>query len=148
MEGERKPFLVVPRSANSFSIYASLSPDGHWLSYTSNESGNSEVYVVGFQGTQGKWQVSANAGQVSTWSRDGKELYYLDPSFNLFAVPVKEADGALQFGSPQQLVNNWSAPQVFYQVSPDGKKIMLDRISQQVSQSVTVVTNFTAGLKK
>jgi hypothetical protein len=33
-------------------------------------------------------------------------------------------------------------------VTPDGKKILLDRISQQVSQSVTVVTNFTAGLKK
>jgi eukaryotic-like serine/threonine-protein kinase len=148
MEGERKPFLVVPRSANSFSIYASLSPDGHWLSYTSNESGNPEVYVVGFHGTQGKWQVSASGGYGSTWSRDGKELYYLDPSFSLFAVPVKEAGGALQFGSPQQLVSNWSAPQVFYQLSPDGKKIMLDRISQQVSQSVTVITNFTAGMKK
>jgi eukaryotic-like serine/threonine-protein kinase len=148
MEGERKPFLVVPRSANSFSLYAALSPDGRWLSYTSNESGNSEVYVVGFHGTQGKWQVSANGGYGSAWSRDGKELYYLDTSFSLFAIPVKEASGVLQFGTPQQLVSNWSSPQVFYQISPDGKKIMLDRISQQVSQSVTVVTNFTAALQK
>ncbi len=148
MEGERKPFLVVPRSANSFSAYAALSPDGRWLSYTSTESGNPQVYVVGFHGAQGKWQVSANGGYGSTWSRDGKELYYLDTSFSLFAVPVKETGGALQFGSPQQLVSTWSSPNVFYQLSPDGKKIMLDRISQQVSQSVTVVTNFTAGLKK
>jgi hypothetical protein len=43
---------------------------------------------------------------------------------------------------------DWSAPQVFYDVSPDGKKILLDKVSQHVSQSVTVVTNFTAGLKK
>jgi eukaryotic-like serine/threonine-protein kinase len=148
LEGDRKPFLVVPRSANSFSVYPSLSPDGRWLSYTSDESGAPEVYVVGFHGTQGKWQVSANPGYQSAWSRDGKELYYLDMSFSLFAVPVKETNGALQFGAAQQLVNNWSAPNVFYQVSPDGKKIMLDRISQQVSQSVTVVTNFTAGLRK
>ena len=49
---------------------------------------------------------------------------------------------------PETLVSNWSAPQVFYDVTPDGKKILLDRVSQQVSQSVTVVTNFTAGLKK
>jgi hypothetical protein len=63
-------------------------------------------------------------------------------------VPVKEVDGALQFASPQQLVSNWSAPQVFYDVSPDGKKILLDKVSQHVSQSVTVVTNFTAGVKK
>ncbi len=148
LEREGKPFLAVPRSANSFSVYASLSPDGRWLSYTSNESGAPEVYVVGFHGAQGKWQVSPNAGYASTWSRDGKELYYLDTSYSLFAVPVKEANGALQFGVPQQLVSNWSAPNVFYEVSPDGKKIMLDRISQQVSQSVTMVTNFTAGLKK
>jgi hypothetical protein len=46
------------------------------------------------------------------------------------------------------LVNNWSAPQVFYDVTPDGKKLLLDRVAQQVSQSVTVVTNFTEGLKR
>ena len=72
----------------------------------------------------------------------------MDPRFNLFAVPVKDIGSALQFGSPQQLVSNWSAPQVFYDVSSDGKKILLDRVSQQVNQSVTVVTNFTAELKK
>jgi hypothetical protein len=63
-------------------------------------------------------------------------------------VPVKDAGGALQFGPAQTLVTNWSAPQVFYDVTPDGKKILLDKVSQQVSQSVTVVTNFTAELKK
>lgn len=63
-------------------------------------------------------------------------------------VPVKEVGGALQFGSPEPLVTNWSSPQFFFDVSPDGKKILLDRISQQVSQSVTVVTNFAAGLSK
>jgi hypothetical protein len=72
----------------------------------------------------------------------------MDTSYNLFALPVKDAGGALQFGTAQQLVSNWSAPQVFFDISPDSKKILLDRISQQVSQSVTVVTNFTVGLKK
>ena len=90
----------------------------------------------------GEWRRSPQ------WSKDGKDLYYMDPTYNLLDVPVKEVGGALQFGTAQQLVSNWSAPQVFYDVSPDGKKILLDRISQQVSQSVTVVTNFTAGLKK
>jgi eukaryotic-like serine/threonine-protein kinase len=107
------------------------------------------VYVVAFGGGQGKWQVSANgAARRPQWSKDGKELYYLDPTFNLFAVPVKDIGGALQFGAPQTLVSNWSAPEVFFEVSPDGKRILLDRVSQQVSQSLTVVTNFTAGLKK
>ncbi|HLZ42257.1 MAG TPA: protein kinase [Candidatus Sulfotelmatobacter sp.] len=148
LQGERKPFVVVPRSENTFTALGRLSPDGHWLAYASNESGAPQVYVVAFGGGQGKWQVSVNGGMQPTWSKDGKQLYYFDPSYNLFAVPVKESGGALQFGSGQQLLSNWSAPQVFYDVSPDGKKILLDRISQQVNQSVTVVTNFTSGLRK
>ena len=143
LEGERKPWQILPRGSN-----ARLSPDGRWLAYSSDESGRPEVYVVPFRGGQGKWQVSANGASLPQWSKDGKELYYLDPTFSLFTVSVKETGSALQFGAAQTLVSNWSAPNVFYDISPDGKKILLDRVSQQVSQSVTVVTNFTVALKK
>jgi hypothetical protein len=61
---------------------------------------------------------------------------------------VKEVAGALQFGLPQALVTNWSAPDRFYQVSPDGKKILLYRVSQQVSDAVTELTNFAFMQKK
>jgi eukaryotic-like serine/threonine-protein kinase len=148
LQGERTPSLVVPHAGNAGADRASLSPDGRWLAYMSNESGTMQVYVVAFGGGQGKWQVSVNGGAAARWSKDGKELYYLDPTYNLFAVPVKEVGDALQFGAAQQLISNWSAPQVFYDVSPDGKRVLLDRIAQQVNQSVTVVTNFTATLKK
>jgi eukaryotic-like serine/threonine-protein kinase len=141
--GERKPSLILQRGAGG-----KLSPDGHWLAYESGESGTVQMYVVPFGGGQGKWQVSANGGELPQWSKDGKELYYVDLTFNLLAIPVTNAGGALQFGAAQTLVNTWSAPQVFYDVSPDGKKFLLARVAQQVSQSVTVVTNFTAGLKK
>ena len=143
LQGERKPSLVVERGTAG-----KLSPDGRWLAYQSAESGTPQVYVMPFGGGQGKWQVSANGGQQPRWSTDGKELYYMDLTYNLFAVPVTSAGGSLQFGVAQKLITNWSAPQVFYDVSPDGKKFLLDRVAQQVSQSVTVVTNFTAGLKK
>jgi serine/threonine protein kinase/Tol biopolymer transport system component len=143
LEGDHKPSLLVERGAGG-----KLSPDGRWLAYQSAESGRFEVYVMPFGGGQGKWQVSANGGQQPRWSADGKQLYYMDLTYNLFAVPVTNAGGALQFGAAEKLISNWSAPQVFYDVSPDGKKFLLDRVEQQVSQSVTVVTNFTAGLKK
>jgi Tol biopolymer transport system component len=143
LEGERKPSVVVERGAGG-----KLSPDGHWLAYQSAESGRFEVYVTPFGGGQGKWQVSANGGQHPQWSKDGKELYYMDLTYSLFEVPLTNAGGALQFGVAQKLITNWSSPQVFYDVSPDGKKFLLDRVAQQISQSVTVVTDFTAGLKK
>jgi eukaryotic-like serine/threonine-protein kinase len=147
LEGDRKPFLLVSHVANSSVLFGQLSPDGRWLTYTSTESGAPEVYVAAFRG-QGKWQISAGGGQNSSWSSDGKELYYLDPRFDLYTVPVTDVGDALQFGTPQKLVSRWSSPNVFYDVAPDGKKILFDRISQQVNQSVTVVTNFASGLKK
>ena len=147
LEGERKPIVLMPHAPNAFATFGRISPDGQWLAYTSNESGSIEVYVTALHG-HAKWQVSSNGAGASLWSKDGKQLYFMDQRFNLFAVPVTNSGGALQFGTPQQLVAHWSAPAVFYDVSPDGKKILLDRISQQVSQSVTVVTNYAVGLKK
>jgi Tol biopolymer transport system component len=149
LDGDRKPRQVVPRTANSFSGQGSLSPDGHWLAYTSSESGTFEIYVVAFGGGQGKWQVSTNEGSNPRWSRDGKELYYFAVANRaVTAVPVKEVSGALQFGAAQVLAISPASQQGFYDVSPDGKKILLDLVSQQVNQSVTVISNFTAGLKK
>ncbi len=150
LEGDRKPFLVVPTTPKTLRTLAKLSPNGRWLAYTSNESGSIENYVVAFgnNGGRGKWQVSVNGGLDPSWSHDGSELYYVDTANSIYAVPVKEVAGALQFGAPQTLVSSWSTPNPFYQISPDGKKILLYRVSQQVSDSITVVTNFTAGLKK
>ena len=142
LEGERKPWKLVPHGTNG-----EVSPDGRWLSYVSSESGASEAYVSAFRG-QGKWQVSTHGGVWAVWSRDGKQLYYMDPRLNLYTVPVTEAGGALQFGTPQVIISNWSTPQFFFDVSPDGKKILLDRISQQVSQSMTVITNYGTELRK
>jgi Tol biopolymer transport system component len=149
-EGDRKPKLVVSRAPNSFAAEGRLSPDGHWLAYTSQESGNREVYVVAFGGGQGKWQISTNGGYQPQWSGDGKELYYFNQaSRSVLVVPVKELNGGLQFGVAQTLASNSTSNQVgFYDVTPDGKKILLNLVAQQVSQSVSVVTNFTAGLKK
>src|ERR1700722_17676705 len=149
LEGERKGRSVVPRTANSSTGEGSLSPDGRWLAYTSTESGTFEVYGVPFAGGQGKWQVSTNEGLLPRWSTDGKELYYFAASIrSVMAVPVKENNGALQFGAPQTLAVSPASQQGFYDISPDGKKILLDMVSQQVSQSVTVITNFPAGLKQ
>jgi Tol biopolymer transport system component len=148
LAGDRKPSQIISHVPNAGSSMGNISPDGRWLAYMSSESGGLQVYVVAFNGGQGKWQISTSGGTQPQWSRDGKELFYIDATYNVIAVPVKEVGGALQFGASQTLVSNWSAPQVFYDVTPDSKKILLDRISQQVSQSVTVITNFTAALKK
>jgi eukaryotic-like serine/threonine-protein kinase len=148
LEGDRKPFRVVPKTPNTFRSDPQLSPDGRWLAYVSNESGSEQIYVVGFRSGHGKWQVSVNGGLLPAWSYDGKELYYVDASNSIYAVPVQEVAGALQFGPAQVLVNSWSSPVPHFEVSSDSMKIFLYRVAQQVRDSVTVVTNFTAALKR
>ena len=100
-----------------------MSPDGRWLAYSSNESGQPEVYVVPFRGGQGKWQVSQSGGNGPLWSADGKGLYYANLSYTVFVVPVKQLNDSLQFGTAQQLVSNTSSQLFLYDVAPDESKI-------------------------
>jgi serine/threonine protein kinase len=141
----RKPWKLVDNG-----LYASFSPDGRYVVYQSQESGEFQVYVVPFGNRKGKWQVSSTSGGAPLWSSDGKELLYVEFSngtYSIVAVPVKEQGDQLQFGSPQTLVSNL-AVLPYFDISPDGKKILMPRLSQQGNQSVTLVTNFTEGLKK
>jgi eukaryotic-like serine/threonine-protein kinase len=148
LDGDRKPFQVVPHGANAFAREGALSPDGQWLAYASNESGQSEVYVVPFRGGQGKWQVSQNGGNGPLWSKDGKTLYFANLGFTVFGVPVQQPNHTLQFGTAEQIVANMPSQVFFYDVAPDGQKVLLNVISQQVNQSITVVTNWTEELKR
>ena len=146
--GDRRPFLVVAHGKNSFASQGKLSPDGRWLAYASNESGQTEVYVVPFRGGQGKWQVSQSGGARPLWSSDGKTLYYANLAYTVLAVPLKQTSGTLQFGAAEQLVTNMPSQVFFYDVSQDGQKILLNVISQQVNQSITVVSNWAEELKQ
>jgi eukaryotic-like serine/threonine-protein kinase len=72
--GERvaEPFVATQYSEG----WPSLSPDGHWLAYASDESGRFEVYVRPFPGPGGQVLISRNGGSEPVWSRDGRELFY------------------------------------------------------------------------
>src|SRR5208282_6005282 len=60
LEGDRKPFQVLPATPNTFRADPKLSPDGRWLAYVSNESGSVQAYVTAFKGGSGKWQALSN----------------------------------------------------------------------------------------
>src|SRR4029453_16293114 len=82
---------------------ADVSPDGQWLAYQSNESGQDQVYVLPLD-TQagGRVQVSPAGGTKPVWARDQRELFYLDAAGALTAVPVSTA-GSFTAGTPVKI---------------------------------------------
>ena len=86
--------------------YGTLSPDGHWLAYVSNESALYQVYLQAFPGPGLRRQVSANGGLEPQWSRDGKELFYLAPDQTLMAVSVRSTPSTVELSSAQGVIHH------------------------------------------
>ncbi|MBI1954924.1 MAG: PD40 domain-containing protein [Acidobacteria bacterium] len=153
--GERKPSIYF--QSNFIETQAQISPDGRWLAYLSNESGRDEVYIQRFPTAGAKRQVSTNGGVQPRWRRDGKELFYMALDTKLMTVAVR-GEEALEFGAPAPLftmttLGGASRNPMFrqqYDVTPDGQRFLLNVPTNRGSASptITVVTNWLAGLKK
>jgi len=147
ISGDRKtyPFIQSTFSARE----ASFSPDGKWVAYCSNESGEYRVYVVPFPGPGGKWQVSSGDGRGPLWRRDGKEIFYLSADNKLMVVKVEASGGSFAAGEARALFDSHSYG-VFgrYDVSADGQRFVVAYEGSQSSNTLTSVVNWPAELKK
>ncbi|MCZ6752814.1 MAG: hypothetical protein O7E51_13430, partial [Acidobacteria bacterium] len=103
-----------------------LSPDGQWLAYTSDESGQNEIYVRPYPNIEeGKVQVSADGGDEPVWGPDGQELFYRNG--NALMVLSFEDDPNFLPGLPEELFT-WNAVGAaggHYDVSPDGRFLVM-----------------------
>jgi Tol biopolymer transport system component len=102
------PRRATPLLQTPFTEYnPEVSPDGRWLAYESNESGQFEVYVRPFPDVSaGRWQVSTSGGRQPLWARNGRELFYvsLAAAGRIMAVPVQPGT-TFSFGNPQMIVD-------------------------------------------
>ena len=116
----------------------SLSPDGHWLAYASTESGRNEIYVRPFPEVDGgRWQVSADGGELPRWNPRGRELFFVAATGDLMAVPVTTG-ASFEPGTPQRL---FAVPRILgsaatmYDVAPDGRSFLMARIAELVQDA-------------
>ena len=152
MAGERKVTSVVQSGANEFNGH--FSPDGRWISYASNESGRAEIYVAPFPGPGGKSLVSTAGGLQPRWRQDGSEIFYIGLDNKMMSASVNGKGNAFQVGAVKPLfdVSQRSGPVVRsqYDVTPDGQRFLINMPARQQQEStppITLVTNWTAGLK-
>jgi Tol biopolymer transport system component len=140
--GDRKP--VKWADIPGYCDEPHFSPDGRWVAYSSDESGQSQIYVASFPTFGAKRQISVSGGLQPRWRRDGRELFFLDPDRTLMSAAV--ASGAtLTVSSPRSLFQT-SVPnptQDQYDVSRDGTKfLVLTNPRGTEDPSVTVVLNW------
>jgi len=125
---------------------AELSPDGRWMAYSSNESGQPEIYVRPFPDVHSDRRQVSNAGGTSPlWSRDGRELFYIDwrSPARLVSVAIDAVgpDEAFSFGA-RELLMEWpyydGAEGRSYDVSLDGQRFIAIRIRDVAARATQV----------
>jgi serine/threonine-protein kinase len=149
--GTPEPFLATPTRE----VDAAFSPDGHWMAYASNESGVDDVFVRPFPGPGGKWRVSTGGGKFPTWSRTGREIFFLGGDDRIMVSEYTVGGDSFSPGKPRA----WSDRQVLrptfirtLDLHPDGKRFaVFERpVSDQTTGNlhVTFVLNFADELRR
>ena len=143
--GPRKliPFAQTPFDETG----GRFSPDGKWIAYVSNESGQNQVYLQAFPSTGTKYQVSTTGGSGPHWRRDGKEIYYLSADAKVMAVPVK-LGVSVELGMPQVLFTDTGMSGAI--PTHDGQRFLVNLPAgdETAAALLTVITNWQARLKK
>jgi serine/threonine protein kinase len=159
LEGDPKPMPFLRTEFNESDAH--FSPDMRWVAYTSDESGSREIYVRGFSQssggasaeTGGKWLISNGGGSGARWRGDGKELYYCAPNGKVMAVEVR-AGTVFESGTPKPLFQAQFAMSPLelppWDVTSNGNRFLISTqvVAEATPAPITIVTNWTAGLKK
>jgi serine/threonine-protein kinase len=129
--GPVRPLVTTPFVEQ----YPTVSRDGRWLAFVSDQSGRQEVYVRGLDGDGDLVQVSREGGTEPVWGPDGRELFYLstEGQVNLMAATIRPSPPAIEvverrvlFASTDYVGTN---PHANYDVSPDGRTFAMVRRS-------------------
>jgi Tol biopolymer transport system component len=142
-----KPMALWQTAATSGQ--GEFSPDGRWVAVTSNESGQSEIYVIPFppSANEKKWVVSTGGGVMPRWRRDAKELFYISPDWKMMAVDV-DTQPTFRSGTPHALFDTEmldtgirNGP-MSWDIAPDGKRFLIITDKTQETSSLNVILNW------
>ena len=129
-----------------------ISPDGRFLAYQSDVSGEFEIYVIPFPEGEGRWPVSNDGGRLPRWDRRGDQIYFVRDN-DLMAVDVDTSE-EFEHGTPYKLFSGADVetdllPGLFgfnyyFDVAPDGQRFLVVKGVGQGRSDVVLVRNWWA----
>jgi len=148
--GEMRSFPVLS-DPQFWHFPAKLSPDGRWIAYGSNESGETEVYVAPYPGLDGKWRISKNGGSWPRWHPNGKEVAFLAAdNATIMVAPVDGRGKSLSAGEPRALFKARLRPgsRYVYDVAADGRVLAVTVGETPAPAPISVVVNWAADVAR
>ena len=142
------PFIQSPYEETA----SVLSPNGQWIAYCGNESGQIQVYVRKYPGSGGFRQVSTEGGLAPLWAPDGQTLYYRSIDSNRIYAISFETKPYLNIGQPKLILegSNWFGRwhSTDFDISPDGSYFLLIRGESRDPQKFIIVYNWFEEMKE
>ena len=145
--GEPQPLLEAPFEQT----VPHISPNGSYLAYQSNDSGEWQIYVIPFPEGEGRWRVSVDGGLLPRWDPRGDQIYFVSDN-DLMAAEVDTSGESFEHGPPHRLfsgsdVGTDLVPErigatYYYDVAPDGQRFLVVRGVAQGRSDVVLVQNW------
>jgi Tol biopolymer transport system component len=147
LEGERETETVLATQYEERN--AIFSPNGRWMAFTSDRSGQAEVYVKPYPGQGGIVPISTDGGLEPVWARSGKELFYRTGD-QMMVVSV-QTDTTFKAEKPTLLFEgsyryNWTGVTSNYDVTADGQQFVM--VKEEGTSQINVVLNWFEDLQR
>jgi eukaryotic-like serine/threonine-protein kinase len=142
---DRKPIPIGTTTVDEQN--GQFSPDGRWVAYQINESGEFQIVVQPFPQPTGKWQVSTGGGTDPRWRADGKELYFISPDGKMMASSINVQGSTFAATAPVALfqaspVTGLGFNKQEYAVSRDGRFLINQPAEASINAPITLILNW------
>jgi hypothetical protein len=147
--GQKSPMTILDTPYNE--LQAALSPNGQWMAYSSDQSGQYEIYVQDFPAGKQRTVVSTKGGQQPQWRSDSRELYYIQTDGSLMQVSVGPGE-RFDASAPTALFKT-EIPTILnpyrmdYVPAADGKRFLMKVPIEETPPAITIVLDWPALLK-